>query len=762
MTELYEPTRAACRAQAPPVLAALDRIRRPPGRFCGTAWGLGLLLAASCADAAPSEEPDLPVRIEAETFSATPGREARAEGAVELSRGGLTIRADRLVYDAVTERARAEGRVIVSRDGSVFRGPSAQVHVETFEGEFQQPEFEFYRRKTGGRAARIDFESRTRFRITDPTYTSCPRDGSADPDWLLTASSLRVDLDANEAVARDARLRFLGVPVLVLPVMTFPVTDERKSGWLSPELRISSQSGFEVGVPFYWNAAPNRDMTLTPRMRARRGAGLDLEARYLEPSLAGQWVVETLPHDLLTGSGRAALRGRHEGRIGRIEGTPGPGRYELSGARVSDKDWWRDFDTRELGATPRLLPQRGRVEQPLRISGLSALAYGQVQHWQALQAAGDTFLVPYQRALQAGLRLASSPGAAGAAWTVETELNRFTLPDGSASSARPTGQRLHLLADLSLPWRASGMAIVPRAGLNVAGYDLDQALPDGRRSVLRAIPSFSIDSGLTFERETTAFGRAVRQTLEPRMVYAYTPTRPQTALLAFDSAPVDFGFASIYLANDFSGVDRVSDANRLNAGLVSRVLDANAGVELLRLGIVQRFLLQNQRVTPLGPALTERFSDVLLLGSTRVIPDWSFDATLRWNAQVQRLVRSVFGLGYSPGPGRSLSGSHSYSRNASEQLVFGGQWPLWGWNDAGTGYAPGCTRRWSGIGRADYSLREQRLTSSTLGLEIDAQCWKGRFVAQRNSTGVNQFATQLQFQIELTGLTGMMGFGASR
>jgi hypothetical protein len=35
-------------------------------------------------------------------------------------------------------------------------------------------------------------------------------------------------------------------------------------------------------------------------------------------------------------------------------------------------------------------------------------------------------------------------------------------------------------------------------------------------------------------------------------------------------------------------------------------------------------------------------------------------------------------------------------------------------------------------------------------------------VAQRTSTGVNQFATQLQFQIELTGLTGMMGFGASR
>ena len=406
MPAFYEPTRAARRAPAtPPVPAALHRPLRPSSRGGGTAWGSGLLLLlAAGAVAAQPDERGLAVQIEAEKFSATPGREARAEGSVELRRGGLTMRADRLVYDAATQRALAEGHVIVSRDGNVFRGPSAQVQVETFEGEFVQPDYEFARRKTGGHARRIDFDGRTRFRLTDPTYTSCPRDGSADPDWLLTASSLRVDLDANEAVAENARLRFLGVPVLALPVMTFPVTDERKSGWLAPELRISNQSGVEVGVPYYWNVAPNRDLTLTPRVRARRGAGLDLEARYLEPSLAGQWTVETLPHDRVTGSARAALHGRHEGSIGRIEGTPAAGRYELSGARVSDEDWWRDFDTRPLGLAPRLLPLRGRIEQPLQVAGMPALVYGQLQRWQALQAVGDTFVVPYQRALQAGMR----------------------------------------------------------------------------------------------------------------------------------------------------------------------------------------------------------------------------------------------------------------------------------------------------------------------------------------------------------------------
>ncbi len=730
--------------------------------WAGHALAAVWALSGAWALAAPGDEGNLPVRIEADRLSGEPGGAATASGRVELRRGGLTVRADQLIYDARSERARAEGAVVVTRDGDVYRGPSAELHVGSFQGYFLQPDYAFARRRTGGQADRIDFDSRTRLRATNPTYTSCPRDGSADPDWLLTASRLRVDLDANEAVAENARLRFLGVPVLALPVMTFPVTDERKTGWLAPQLRISSQSGFEVGVPWYWNAAPGLDTTLTPRLRARRGAGLDAEVRYLEPTATGAWVVETLPRDQLTGESRAALHGRHEGQLGRIDGTPERGRYEVGGARVSDEDWWRDFDTDALGPTPRLLPLRGRVEQALRLAGLPALAYGQVQRWQALQAAGDVFAVPYDRAFQAGLRLHSTPGNSGYAWSVEGELNRFTLSDGSAGSARPTGQRLHLLGEASLPWRRGGLVITPRAMLNVAGYDLDQSLPDGRRALARAIPSFSVESVLTFERDLIAFGRAVRQTLEPRLAYAYTPLRPQSPWLAFDSAAADFGFASIFATNDFSGIDRVSDANRVNAGLVSRILDAAGGAELLRVGVVQRYLLDDQQITPLGPPVTERFSDVLLLGSVRAVPRWTFDTTLRWNAQVQRLVHSELGVGYSPGPGRSLSGSHRYVRAASEQIDFGGQWPLWGWNEAGTGYAPGCTRRWSGIGRADYSLSQRRISSTTFGLEVDAQCWKGRVVAQRVSTGADQFATQLQFQVELTGLTGLLGFGTTR
>ena len=236
-------------------------------------------------------------------------------------------------------------------------------------------------------------------------------------------------------------------------------------------------------------------------------------------------------------------------------------------------------------------------------------------------------------------------------------------------------------------------------------------------------------------------------------MYVYTPRQAQSPELKFDSAPADFGFSSVFTENDFSGIDQVSDANLLNAGLFTRVLDATRGDELLRLGLVQRFLLANQRLTPLGGAQTSRISDLLLLGSSRVIPAWVFDASLRWNAESRRPVRSVLSASHAAGEGRTVTGAYRYAKDQSEQIEVGGQWLL---SSGGSGGASaGCTRRLSGIGRLDYSVRDRRLTGTTLG--VDGNCWIGRVVAQRTSTGATESATSIEFQLELTGLTRRVG-----
>jgi LPS-assembly protein len=302
---------------------------------------------------------------------------------------------------------------------------------------------------------------------------------------------------------------------------------------------------------------------------------------------------------------------------------------------------------------------------------------------------------------------------------------------------------------------------VPRLALNAAGYDLDQALPDGRRRLSRAIPTFSLDGGLTFERQTAAFGRALRQTLEPRVLYIRTPWREQSPYLSFDSAGKDFNYTSIFTGNEFSGVDRVSDANQLNIGAVTRLLDASTGAELMRLGLVQRLLFSDQRITPSGQKVTGRASDVLAVGATSVIPQWSLDGSLRWSAQDRALIRSVITAQHDAGQARRVSVSHYYTRGQSDQWAFGWQWPLrWSLGKAGPaapGLSASCQRQWYSLGRMNYSVNDRRVTNALVGFEVDAGCWSSRLFIDVQATGSGQSTARLMFQLELTGLSSSPG-----
>ncbi len=724
---------------------------------------LALCAGWACAQAGPPKtDPSLPSELRARELQGQPETQADARGDVEFRRGSLLIRADALQYLAPQDRAVATGRVWVQREGAQYRGPRLELQLQDFEGFFLQPEFDFQRTGAGGRAQRIDFLGHERLAATQALYTSCPRDGSGDPDWMLTAQRVELDLQAQEGTAIGARLQFLGVPLLAWPRLTFPTSDARRSGWLPPNINLDSRSGFELAVPYYWNLAPNRDVTLIPKVATRRGLSADSELRYLEPQFSGEMGLNWLPNDQVAGRSRHAWRLRHEGalQVG-LSATSQPGWYSLRGERVSDDDWWKDFPRTTSAFTPRLLPLQAQAEQRFAwtLGGDGeAAAYLRAQRWQVLQSLDAPIQVPYERSPQAGLRVTAH--TAGWHWGWETELNRFTLPDGSASSTRPTGARWHALGSLAYPWREAGVWVTPRLSLNAAAYDLDQALPDGRQRLSRTVPTVSLDMGLEFDRRFEAGDRAWVQTLEPRVMWVRTPWRAQSPYLTFDSAGKDFSVSSIFSDNAFSGVDRVSDAHQLDVGLVSRLMDATRGSELLRLGVVQRFQLADQQITPEGTPYTRRVSDLMLIGSTSVVQAWNLDATVRYNADIQRPVRAVLSSRYSPGDFRTFSASYRYTRGSSEQLEMGWQWPVAPLS-GGSGVAAmavggsggSCSGRLYTVGRVNYSAVEKRVTDSIAGFEWDAGCWIARVVAERLSTGRSEATTRLLLQLELVGLS---------
>ena len=250
-------------------------------------------------------------------------------------------------------------------------------------------------------------------------------------------------------------------------------------------------------------------------------------------------------------------------------------------------------------------------------------------------------------------------------------------------------------------------------------------------------------------------------------MFVHTPFQRQSQLPNFDSAAKDFNFESIFTENVFSGIDRVSDASQLTAGVTSRVLDPQTGAEVLRLGVVQRFLMRDQQLTcaaiPAGAAdcipFTRRFSDLLLLGSTTLLPSWTLDASVQYNADTRRAVRSVVGARYSPAPYHTLGMTYRLATGLSqllnnEQVEVGWQWPVYG---AAPGPKPGdgsaCRGSLYSVGRVNYSTRDSRITDSAIGFEYDAGCWIGRIVAERLSTGRTEATTRLLLQLELVGLS---------
>lgn len=701
--------------------------------------------------------------ISAGQLSAQMDQQAEGTGSVELRYGELVLNSDQLTYRVVDDLARAQGHVRINHNGNIFTGPLLQMYVSRFEGEFQTPSFVLAATGGTGKAKVLKFQDSEHMSAIEGSYSSCPAVENQEPAWQITAKALRLDLAGNEGEADSAVLRFLGVPILAAPSLSFPLSSARKSGWLPPNIFLDNRGGLETSVPYYWNIAPQRDATFTPFIMTKRGVGLDSEFRYLEPGHSGRINVDILPGDRVFGSSRWSLKLNNDGHVF------GDWRYRLKSERVSDDDYWKDMSRRVESQTPRLLATDFALNRQRELSWGVIDTYARLQRWQTLQGtdALSQFDTPYQRSPQIGVRVTTAADEAVLdsfrPWGrkarleggLELEYNRFDLPSSALAAQARGGQRLHALGHVAAPLGGEAWWFIPRASFNAAAYDLDRPQADGRSHMGRVIPTLSIDHGWVFERDTTLFGREYRQSLEPRLFYVNTPFRDQANLPNFDSAPKDFNFDSIYTDNPFSGVDRVSDLHALSVGATSRWVSASSGEEILRLGAVQRFLFRDQRITPDGQPVTQRFSDLLLAAAAHLDEKWWADGTLEFNPETNRSVRSVMRARYSPGPFKTVSVAYRFARSQSEQLEFAWQWPLYGSPVASRGGGGGqsCGGAWYSAGRVQYSLRDKRLTDSVVGFEYDASCWVLRWGLERLSTGRAETKTQLMLQLELVGLS---------
>jgi len=668
----------------------------------------------------------------------------------------VVIRADKIEHNLQTDNVLLEGNVRVNQGGNRFVGPKAEINIGTTEGYFEAPRFEINSvnglGQGRGNASRINFKGPELTEAENVTYSTCPRPpgGTWAPDWFVSASSIEFDQKADTGTARGAVLRFKGVPVIGSPWISFPLSDERKSGFLPPTLNLDTVSGLELTVPYYLNIAPNHDATLYPTFMTKRGVDLAGEYRYLGTNFSGRFRGAYMPNDTLRNTDRWGWTWQHQQAL---NASGLPVRFNANLNRVSDGDYWRDFPRSTTSLTSRLLANDVSLSTGENLWQASAGAY----KWETLQSAGtDRIDEPYDR-YQLAYRVGSRGTLGrfqGMDWSVDSELMQFDKPTSNTLD----GQRLVVAANLSRRYETSGGYITPGLRVHSRNYQIDQALTTGpwtgSRQATVTTSTFTIDSGLVFDADR---GDA-RQTLEPRIVYAQTPYRNQTGLPNYDSGEVDFNLSSIYSPYPFSGNDRVADTRTLTTGLTTRWFNAD-GRESFNLTVAQRRRLrdQYQSIADGAAPLTESLSDILLGGTFNPSDVWRLDAVLQVDADTNRTKRSTARVTYHPGSYRTVSLAYRLQRDVSELIDVSWQLPLNDlWGDRGVDQGPGkglAAPRWYSVGRVNYSQKDQRVADMVTGFEYDAGCWVGRVVLERVQTATNESTDRLLFQLEFVGFS---------
>jgi LPS-assembly protein len=571
----------------------------------------------------------------------------------------------------------------------------------------------------------MHIESKQKYNFEHGIYTSCP---VGNDDWLLKMTELDLNRNTQIGTAYNAHIEFMGVPILYTPWMDFPLNDQRRSGLLGPVLGNTNTGGKELTVPFYWNIASNYDATFSPKIIEKRGNLYDNEFRYMGNSYSGVYGYSQLSKDKLTQQDRTHSTLAHNQNLG--AGFSG----SLILNQVSDDAYLRD-----LSSTPAIALQNQLLNEAAVTYGGGGwwVASARVQSFQTLQDpnAPAPLALPYQRLPQVNLGAQRVLGGASA--TFNAEYVDFVHPTSV------NGSRVVFYPSISYPLvNDPAYYVTPKLGVHSTQYSLGVNNPGAEATFQRTLPIFSLDSGMTLEREFAAYEHEYLQTLEPRIFYVKIPYQNQDMLPNFDSAPATFSFMQMFTENRFIGNDRIGDADQVTAALTSRLLDSDTGNELLRVAVGERFSQQTPLVALGAPSATTNQSDVLLSVSGRMSKSISLDSLWQYNPNESRTEMFAATARYRPEVGKVVNLGYRYAFSADpdptktlKQVDLSSQWLLYG--------------RWHMVGQLQYSLQESRPVQVMAGLEYYKECWALRFVAQQFVTSSLETSTNYFLQLEL-------------
>ena len=676
---------------------------------------------------------------------------ATLRGNVEVRQGDREIHADQVDYDSNNRSMRSDGHIDY-RDPLVHVAGAGGSYSTSGGAEFRSAQFDLRQRAARGAAREMTLTPAGVLRLQGVTFTTCPL---RDQSWQLKAKSIVLDTRNKVGTGRGAQVDFMGVPLVYLPWVSFPLSSERKSGFLFPGVGNTSTNGLQLSVPYYWNIAPNADFTFQPILYSKAGTDLGGDLRFLTASQRGRLDWNYLPDDSAFGGSRSRVRFTDVAEL------PGDFRLNASAENVSDTRYFEDFSQGPEGASTPFLERR------------ATLSY-RSEHWsidgeaQQYQTIDYTLLQPdrpYARVPRIAVDADYGVGPnALLHYGFDSELVDFQ------HSQRPdivtTGWRADLMPQVSLDLTGPGYFLRPALAWRATQYQLDTRGPGQlQRSPSRTLPIASFDTGLVFERPSGSRDQR-KLTLEPRVLYVDVPYRGQDQLPVFDTALPDLNPVQLFRTNRYVGADRVSDANQVSVGVTSRLLDARDGRQFISATLGETYYFETPRVMLPGEVpTTGKRSDLVAQLALTAFQDWSADIGVQWDQQKRRSERTTVNLQYKPAPDTVVNLAYRYERFVTtvelfqgvpqliqqgfDQFELSGVWPI--------------KRHWNLFVRDVYSLRDRaqdhpKELERFAGFEYRACCWRIRLGARRYVNSHDPTAGQttgVWLQLELAGLASV-------
>lgn len=752
--------------------------------------GLAADLASQCMLGVPSydrplvqgETNELPVTINADNAKGNYPDDAEFTGNVDIAQGNSRLQADEVQLHQKQAEGQPEpvrtvdalGNVHYDDNQVILKGPKGWSNLNTKDTNIWEGDYQMVGRQGRGKADLMKQRGENRYTILENgSFTSCL---PGSDTWSVVGSEVIHDREEQVAEIWNARFKLGPVPVFYSPYLQLPVGDKRRSGFLIPNAKYSTNNYFEFYLPYYWNIAPNMDATITPHYMHRRGGIMwENEFRYLTQAGAGLMEFDYLNSDKVyedehpkdDNSRRWLFYWQHAGVLDQVW------RFNVDYTKVSDTSYFNDFDNKYGSSTDGYATQKFSVGYAVQNFDATV----STKQFQVFDAQNSN-----SYSAQPQLDVNYYQNDVG---PFDTRIYGQAVHFVNTNDNMPEATRVHLEPTINLPLSNNWGSINTEAKLLATHYqqtnlDWYNNNPSNvnklDESANRVMPQFKVDGKMVFERDMQMLAPGYTQTLEPRAQYLYVPYRDQSHIYNYDSSLLQSDYSGLFRDRTYGGLDRIASANQVTTGVTSRVYD-DAAVERFNISVGQIYYFTESRTGDdnIKWENDDKTGSLVWAGDTywRISDRWGLRSGIQYDTRLDSIANSSSSIEYRRDENRMLQLNYRYASPEYIQATLPSYYSTAdqyknGISQVGAVASFPIAERWSIVGAYYFDTNVNKEADSMLGLQYNSCCYAIRFGYERKLNGWDDkqqhaiYDNTIGFNIELRGLSSNYGLGTNQ